>query len=167
MRIAICWTFGVWKTTLINSVEYENKLIDLEREIENISPLDNPVDFNIAVFNNIIWSENKYRATNKSFITNSSHIDNLAYMLKYSQQDYLYFKHSIRDYDIIFYIPIEFPLEKDWFRYEDENLRREIDWYIQAIMQEFKWDKYVLRWPIEQRIKQFNMIMKKYENNKN
>lgn len=162
-KIAICWAFGVGKTTLINAIDYPNKVIDLERKITTVNPLDNPEEFNLVMFNSIINNEKKLRVNKVDFITNTSHIDNLAYMLYFNKKDYNYFIKQVKKYDIIFYIPPEIELEKDWYRYDDINMRNKIDFLIQGILSNFNCLKVKLTWTVEERVKQFYNVINNYE----
>lgn len=43
-------------------------------------------------------------------------------------------KRNYDRYDILFYTPIEFPLEKDGIRFEDEEYQKEIDSLIKELL---------------------------------
>jgi len=157
MRLAIVGSFWTWKTTLINALELEwyNKIIDLEREIiwdTNIGNL-NQEDINLKVYNSIIWSENTY----KNFITNTSRIDNLAYTYKFSPNLFPIINKDI-NYDIIFYLPIEFELEYDWIRHNDKQLQIEIDMIIKQLIQSHS-RVYVINWSLDERVLKINNIL--------
>ena len=55
-------------------------------------------------------------------------------------------------YDIIFYTPIEFELEKDWTRFEDSEFQKEIDEIILQKLDEYRIPYITLRGSVEERI---------------
>jgi nicotinamide riboside kinase len=57
-------------------------------------------------------------------------------------------------YDLVFYIPIEFPLEKDGVRFEDDSYQKIIDLQILKYLKRYKIPYITLTGTLEERLKQ-------------
>jgi nicotinamide riboside kinase len=57
-------------------------------------------------------------------------------------------------YDLVFYIPIEFPLEKDGVRFEDDEYQKIIDLQIIKYLKRYKIPYITLTGTLEERLKQ-------------
>lgn len=101
-----------------------------------------------------------------SFVSDRSVIDFLAYAntfcsslaleeLKQTAEEHI----KNHPYDIIFYTPIEFPMEKDWVRYEDETYREIIDWLIKKYLERYGVNYIILSWSIEERMNIINTFL--------
>lgn len=163
MRNCIIWTHWVWKSSLIEELKIisnTNFIEEIARSIIDKTKL-NPKDMIITElkdFQYMLLQEQIKREYNlKDFISDRSVIDILAYSSKLDIYENMfkrikdYLKHF--PYDNIFYIPIEFELEKDWLRFEDEEYRKYIDFKILDICKKLWLEVIVVKWTIENRIK--------------
>jgi len=55
-------------------------------------------------------------------------------------------------YDLVFYIPIEFPIEKDGLRFEDEHYQEIIDLQILKLLKRYKIPYITVSGTIEERL---------------
>ena len=138
-RIAICWTFSVGKSTLIDRLETKlHKISELERDI----PEENK---NTLIFNEI--KDNEYGWD--KFITANSYIDNLAYFQEFEPEKISELDFQT-DYNIIFYVKPELPIEDDWYRYTSKKLQKSIDKRIKEIIKDKNY--ITLSWTVEERL---------------
>ena len=170
MKIWITWAHSVWKSTLLEKLEW-NKIREIARDlIKKLWVL--PQDMNKEQLNNfqrdLIHKQIKEETLRwDSFIWDRTLIDILAYSkwldiynnLLDTVKSYL----SEYPYDIIFYIPIEFPLEKDWVRFEDENYQKEIDNNIISILKELNIEYITVSWTVEDRLNLINNIINDFK----
>ena len=154
-RIAICWAFSTGKTTLINWITHPYKIVDLERNVENLNPVTQSREFNIKLNKIIRVEESKSR----DFITNNSYIDNLAYTAISSKEDYDNLSRIANQYDLAFYLPIEFNIEDDWYRHIDKSFQLKIDEIIRWHINKYSKEVIVITWNIEERIEKVNLIL--------
>jgi len=94
------------------------------------------------------------------FISDRSIYDNIAYnrllLNKEKSNKIENLLKAIQDkvrYDILFYVPIEFELENDGIRFEDEQFRKLVDEEIKKILEEYKVSYITLRGSIQDRLK--------------
>ena len=163
MKIVITGSHGTGKSTLAR--QYPNKLNEVARSL--IEEWGHPNTFDEDKFDlfetEIIKRQISEELRLKDFISDRCVIDVLAYctlmaspkttrIIADKVQSYL----QENTYDIIFYIPIEFEMEKDGVRYEDEQLRVIVDLQIQKYLKRYKLKYTVLTGSIEQRIETIN-----------
>lgn len=166
MRIALVWTASVWKTTLVNEIEHNNKIYERPREI--IKNWKSPADMNkeeLIEFQRTVWEAQKKIEYQEHFLSDRSLICVLAYTKENSPEIYeelLEEFKTIKQYDILCYIPIETPLVQDGVRYEDETFRKKIDSNIKEILRELGIKYYIVHWDIEQRKKYLYNLIKFY-----
>lgn len=106
----------------------------------------------------MFWRQVQRERRLKSFIADRSLFDILAYTRAIWDMD-LYEElklralehHKTYPYDIVFYIPIEFPLEQDGVRYEWEEFRELIDKYILLALEDLGIKPVELRGNVEGR----------------
>lgn len=136
MKIAIAGTHGVGKTTFAKDLAKElnfNYILDVVK--------DEAVKKGFVINENTppevqLWLVCRQweleRTTPESWVADKSLLDYLIYGEIVLKDDD--FKKIIREivkrnahYDPVFYLPIEFPMELDGIRSEDENFRKEVD----------------------------------------
>jgi len=173
MRIGITGTHGVGKTTLVNELEKytDHQII---KEIARRYPRginENPVteiNRQLDIFHAQMEEELN---NNIGFVSDRTTIDNAAYMI-YTLREYMndlslkdivlvinniYLAiNNMSEYDVIFYIPIEFPCEDDGFRDTDEQYRQEIDFIIDTLLMEFR---NTITGTVEERVKKVLEIL--------
>ena len=64
-------------------------------------------------------------------------------------------------YDLVFYIPIEFPLEKDGIRFEDEQYQKMIDLQILKYLKRYKIPYITLTGTVEERLQKIEAFLTK------
>jgi thymidylate kinase len=101
-----------------------------------------------------IIEENK----NNHFISDRTIYDIMAYSewLTWNLFDKIkkLFDENKNNYDIIFYVPIEFEMEQDWIRFENETYRKQIDKKILKLLNKNNIKYIILQWSIQERVKQ-------------
>ena len=96
--------------------------------------------------NEILETQKQTEDQLKEFITDRTTIDILAYTLDIQEVNYKNWinEHCVGRYDILFYLPIEFPIQNDGVRNTDEQYRELIAKRIRRILQELDlYDKHV------------------------
>lgn len=98
------------------------------------------------------------------FITDRTTIDNFAYYLELNDDKYhdIYrsiVEESLSNYDVICYIPIEFELEEDGFRF-DGNMQSRIDDIILDILEDFEIDYVTISGTVEERLEKLNNVLR-------
>ena len=153
MRIALVGSHGTGKTTLLKAIEASGKF-DGYRKITEVSrslieelgfnPLvgestyEKKHDFEWKIFKKQVEEENK----SPKFVSDRSIFDILAYASTLLDTiDFAHFHttvHQLRyeryPYDLLVFVPIEFPMEKDGIRPEDEEYRHEIERRMQKLL---------------------------------
>ena len=151
-KISITWSFGVWKTTLVKSLNLDNTFIDLERNTK------------------IQWDEawkQMYLITEQvreeylnqwSYITDNSLITVLAYSyFKLKEDEYKRYYNRVKEflehypYTKVFYIPIEYEIEDDNFRYTDKEFQKQINQKIIEILIDLKINFIIVTGTLEER----------------
>jgi hypothetical protein len=159
-KIAIVWSFWVWKTSLTQEIErYSNTDISCYMNFER------------KVLQDIQWQDDRkqmwliseqvkqeYLNFKNHYITDTWLITILAYSFYTLKDDeYTAYKHRVKEflkyypYTKIFYIPIEFDIENDWFRYIDQDFQKQIDQKIIELLIEFKISFIICSWNLEER----------------
>ena len=168
-------THSVGKTTLINAIQHPHKISEIARKhlIKNIKPSELSA-VNRVIFQNQYWHlqiAEEYTHKERGFLSDRSALDIIAYSIgffKDSQIEQLK-KEVVGRYDVLVYIPIEFPLKDDGVRSSNKEYQKLINTNIQQLIQ---WlaenDENVkmrtLTGTVEQRIKQFNLFIEIIDN---
>lgn len=149
MRIGICGSHGVGKTTILKELLKEPFFKNYMVQTGMIRSLgDRGIPINEQgnyLTQQIIMNQLYVNATvYDNIISDRTCIDALAYTKfhmkegKISDEEYKYlrrlFELTVYNYDIVFFIRPEFPMEKDGVRSENESFRREIDSYMNDII---------------------------------
>ena len=142
-KIAITGAMGVGKTTLATQLTGISSGIRLMREVARVMA-EQGVDLDkkttIETELQILkYQEDGEAFTPRPFVTDRCLIDLLAYTIVLfpnhtNVHDKIREALNEADYDIIFYIPPEFPIEDDGIRSTDAKFRDEIDRTIKKIL---------------------------------
>lgn len=145
-------------------------ITELAREV--IATLGNPQDMSprqFEVFEELLFFKQCSKEIAKSgklFATDRTIFDVLAYaydtdiypiLLEYAK---IYLERNA--YTHIFYFPIEFDMEKDWVRPEDEEYRIRIDKNIRHILWTLEIPYYTVTWSVDERVAYIESII--YDN---
>lgn len=168
-KIAFTGTHSTGKSTLVKYlVEFKELkgykfVTDVSRKLSNEGiQLNEQTNFKGQL--NFFGNRAK-ELLNENFICDRSVYDVLAYSLaskhitpKQKKLLTKIFESVYEEYDLIFYIPIEFAMEKDGVRSEDEKYREEIRNIIEALLTKYPPKKIVeLKGDVDQRL---NKIMR-------
>lgn len=184
MRIGIAGSHGTGKTTLAEKLAdvLELPLIhEVAREVAREMGLD---DLNKLVNNYelarvfqgkiLLRQLEKEMEYSQGFVSDRTVIDNLAYWYYYGlarQPDFNKILSRIRGladscYDVIFFVPVEFPVVYDGFRFVCEPCRNVIEGIIMnELMNLQETPVFVLRGSVEERLKKALEIIDKLEAN--
>lgn len=145
LRIGLTGAHSTGKTSVLNTLKTIcpdiNYITEIAREFDIKVEGANRTKVQIDILRAQMVAENKYYS--KGFISDRTVIDNLAYFMaienKYRdiRTTKIYnriVEMRLHRYDLIFYFPIEFPIVKDGFRFEDEGFQKKIDHNILLIM---------------------------------
>lgn len=170
MRIAITGSHGVWKSTLLDllnnkkELELFKKIPEVAREeilkrgkTPDLMTLEEVIDFEQTLLNKQIELEQWC----SKFISDRSVLDIIVYSefllgshpIKTKLKEFVkkYFDEN-KPYDKIFYIPIEFELNKDWIRFEDLQFQKTVDEKFLDFFNEFNIEPILLKGTPEQRL---------------
>lgn len=166
MKVSISGSFSVGKSTLFNELkkhvsgyDFLNEttrevMAEMNKSNQSMTLEERVLHQKICVARQI---EKEFKSQN--FITDYCVLDNLNYsygLSIYDEVNDLFEKHlqNIGGYDMIFYVPIEFKLEKDGQRYEDSEFQKEIDVGLKNLIKEFQLPSLEVRGTLEQRVEQ-------------
>ena len=169
MRIGLCGTMSVGKTTLVNALKQLNQFKDYNFATERSEYLMNlgiPLNTDSTLKGQTVFlAERCAELMRDNIITDRTIIDVLAFTQSAKSIDlveYEYFEQYaiqfLRDYDHIFYIsPEGMPIEDNGVRETDEHFRDVIDFSIMTLLK--RWGHRIdnvteIKGTTEQRIKQ-------------
>ena len=144
MRIALVGSHGTGKTTLLKAIEASGKFDGFRKITEVSRSLIEELGFNPLVgestyeqkhdFEWKIFEKQVREEKSEDFVSDRSVFDILAYASTLMDTvDFAYFYsvvlkyHKENPYDLLVFVPIEFPMQKDGVRPEDEGYRLEIE----------------------------------------
>ena len=149
MRIGLCGTMSVGKTTLVNALkelkQFKNYNFATERS-KYLSGLGIPLNTDSTLKGQTVFlAERCAELMNDKVITDRTIIDVMAFTMNaksIGQQDQeifeSYAKEFIREYDYIFYIsPYGIPIEDNGVRETDEHYRDIIDFSITTLIKRY------------------------------
>ncbi|MBR3602249.1 MAG: ATP-binding protein [Lachnospiraceae bacterium] len=185
MKIAFTGTHCTGKTTLLKDIEeiLADKLkihsvTEVARKIiEKGYPLnmDATVESYIHYINDQLNEENKLMQECDIFISDRTLLDPVAYAMVNSKlpRPYIseYFIEMMKNiwllekdrYDLYVYFPIEFALQYDGVRPEDEKYRRDIDALILSLLEQFQINYIKISGDRSERKKQLCDVIEKYK----
>lgn len=163
MRIALAGSHGTGKTTLLSETasalglpalhELAREEIKKRGKLPHQMTPDELADFQATLLYDQVHAERTHKS---GFISDRSLLDVLAYSQGTKYYDILKLKAKYvleeRPYDKVFYLPVEFPMQSDGVRKEDEEFRMEIDRRIKELLTEFKIDFSTVTGNIEERV---------------
>lgn len=181
MRIVIVGTQCTGKTSLINSIKASSfRQYDYTVLSEVVRGMSKRLDVKINkefefLSQDFIFTQHRINAmTYKNMVSDRGCIDALAYTIYNKRQglikdtEYDIFEKSFKEtlpyYDLVFYLPIEFPLISDNFRSTDEQFRIDIDKIFKEIFDLYKIKYVTLSGFLEERLVTF---LTNFENEKN
>ena len=150
MKIGLCGTMSVGKTTLVNALKKESIFNDYKFATERskyLSSLGIPLNTDSTFKGQLVFAaERSAELMQEKMITDRTIVDVMAFCAlskamsiaeKNSLKDTLW--HLIREYDIIFYIDdLSIPIEDNGIRETDERYRVYIDDKIKEIISEYR-----------------------------
>jgi hypothetical protein len=151
-KVCITWSFWVWKTTLVKSLNIETSFTDLERVL-SIQWQDDWKQMYL------ITEQVREEYLNQwSYITDNSLITVLAYSyFKLKEDEYKRYYNRVKEfleyypYTKVFYIPIEYEIEDDNFRYTDKEFQKQINQKIIEILIDLKINFIIVTGTLEER----------------
>lgn len=171
LKVAVTGAHGTGKTTLCNSLKRSLPDLGVCREvprviIEQVGDPDffkrghNTIDRQLLIFLYQLEEERKQARGHDILLCDRTPIDHLAYTLanhsRFSDSpEYIALKNLIADwlatFDLIFKVPIEFPLQDDGVREGAADFQTEIDRLIDRLYSELGTEVRVVKGTVEER----------------
>ena len=156
MKIGFSWAYSVGKTTL---ADFTSERFNLPKLSEPVRSMDKkPSELSEEHLHLMQWMFAKMmmrqHVDNDDYVSDATIADTLAYSQTMPEYDTVLrqSKNAVRwMYDIVFYVPIEFPVTDDWFRHLDEKYREEINMKILDLHKELWITPIEIRWTLEER----------------
>jgi deoxyadenosine/deoxycytidine kinase len=165
MKIGLCGTMSVGKTTLVNALknvpEFKDYTFTTERS-KYLNSLGIPLNTDSTLKGqNIFLAERCTELMQENIITDRTIIDVIAFTKLAKSISYIdgdafeeYAKRFIREYDYIFYVsPEGTVIEDNGVRETNQEYRDEIDQTIKLLLYKYTWFN-VLKGSTEERVKQ-------------
>ena len=155
MKIGLCGTMSVGKTTLVNALKKENIFKDYKFATERskyLNSLGIPLNTDSTFKGQLVFAaERSAELMQEKMITDRTIIDVMAFCalseaMNIEEKNTLKntLKHLIKEYSVIFYInDLSIPIEDNGIRETDEKYRVYIDDKIKEIISEYK-DKCII-----------------------
>jgi len=172
MKIGLCGTMSVGKTTLVNALkdlpEFKDYNFATERS-KYLSSLGIPLNHETTIEGQTIFlAERVTELMQENIITDRTIIDVMAFTYCSDKTNIInaedfefYAKRFVRQYDYIFYIsPKGIPIEDNGVRETDEKYRKSIDTTIQQLLFRHRPVYYTLSGTTDERIQQILKIVK-------
>ena len=169
MNIALTGSHGTGKTTILNNIAHPNKIQEIARKelIKDVKPHDMTPKERL-IFQCDYWElQKKTEDSKKDFLSDRSLLDILAYDLDIMKHKDVYamLPRLVGRYDVLCYIPIEFPLEIDNVRFHDVSYQHDIDYKIRNLLESLQkidhcLEVKTLKGTVEQRVTKLKTIIK-------
>ncbi len=179
LKIGITGSQGTGKSTLAKRLAEEldlNIVTEQARKsakVLGLKKLPNPKEspalsraFQKLCLQYQLEEEGKYN----SFVSDRTTIDNALYYLVnnsvYSspKENMDYYRRCLENaqtYNLVVYVPIEFPLEGDGFRNEDAEVQAEHDFLVRCLLKEIRPDFITVTGTVEERVRQVVQKLRK------
>ena len=166
MKIGLCGTMSVGKTTLVKALEYEVEFINYKFTTERskyLRDLGIPLNTDSTVKGQSIFlAERASELLNGNIITDRTIIDVMAFTRKaisisvIDGDDYCeYAKRFLREYDYLFYVsPEGVEMEDNGVRTTDIQYREKIDQEIRMLLHQYVPTYHTIKGTTEERIQQ-------------
>ncbi len=168
MRIAICWAHWVGKTTISKKLSEEHNLEILPDVVVEAYRMGLGINewTPIETQTWLIWNQMANEKIKESFVADKCIFDYYVYAKVLWMDDDIVNvakKVALRvyDYDYIFYIKPEFPIEDDGVRSTDPEFQQNIDETYQNFLDESRIEYNTISWTIDERFQQINNIISK------
>jgi len=166
MKIGICGTMSVGKTTLVKALKELSEFKDYKFATERskyLNSLGIPLNHETTIEGQTIFlAERVTELMQENIITDRTIIDVMAFTQSAIKTSYLdadafedYAQRFVKQYDYIFYVsPNGIPMEDNGIRETDLDYRKEIDLLIQALLFKHRPVYYTISGTTEERIQQ-------------
>ena len=173
LRVALIGSHGTGKTSIVNKIAEITNLIlidEIARKYNmNTSDMGEYKIYQRKILTKQIKTENEHILSCGNFISDRSTIDNMAYYLL-KCKDVTTFEErqryceiaigNIEKYSHLFYVPIEFTLRDDKFRFLDKKFQHQVDEEILAIISHFKLNVHFISGSLDQRVSKILEVIK-------
>ena len=166
MKIGLCGTMSVGKTTLVNALKYvpefKNYTFRTERS-KYLNSMGIPLNTDSTLKGQLVFAaERAAELMQENIITDRTIIDVMAFCalsksMSEAEKEHIngVLWHLIKEYDIIFHIDdLSIPIEDNGVRETDATYRKEIDESIQKLLLKHRPVYFTIKGSTEERIKQ-------------
>jgi len=172
MKIAISGSQGVGKSTLMAKIEdmhIPERYVFIKEIVRTLKNQGIKINRDADYFSQCKILEEHYKNTLRyeSFITDRCAVDAFVYATydylngKYTFEQYKQFENifleCIRQYNIFYFLPVEFEIEKDGVRDIDKQYQKEINDLFITIYKKYEIRYEILTGTIEERLRKFAM----------
>lgn len=186
LRIWFVGAHGTGKSTLLNEMDHPYKIKEIARSVIKMWKHPNDMDlFERYQFQRrLLYKQiiEERRVWDKWFVSDRTIFDIIAYTDSLLKDEYIntwlgqmlidaveflkekFVKRNYDRYDILFYTPIEFPLEKDGIRFEDEEYQKEIDSLIKELLDTYDIKYFTLTWSVKERMEKIDHVIDLFTN---
>lgn len=172
-KIALLGSHGTGKTSIMEKIVKITALCSIDEIARgynmNTSDMGEYKIYQRKILAEQIKKENELTLWCGNFISDRSTIDNMAYYLlkcgdvttKHERQRYCEIAiKNVEKYSHLFYVPIEFALEDDKFRFLDKNFQHQVDEEILSIISHFKINVNFISGTLDQRVLKILEVIK-------
>ena len=174
MKIGLCGTMSVGKTTLVNTLkddlDFENYIFRTERS-KHLSSMGIPLNTDSTLKGQLVFaSERAAELMQEKIITDRTVIDVMAFCdLSESMKDHEKFYlnatlyYLVDEYDILFYVsPEGVEIEDNGVRETNAEYREAVDKKIKSIVGMYRGDTITIKGTVEERIEQVKNAVAQY-----